>query len=37
MEGGRNGGTQHSPALVSASGPGEGEVCVGQVVVVVFV
>lgn len=29
MEGGRNGGTQDSAALVSASGPGEGEVCVG--------
>lgn len=29
MEGGRNGGTQHSPALVSDNGPGEGDVCVG--------
>lgn len=29
MEGGRSRGTQHSPALVSASGPGEWEVCIG--------
>lgn len=29
MEGGRSKGAQHSPALVSASGPGEGEVCIG--------
>lgn len=28
MEGGRNRGTQHSPALVSASGPGKREVCI---------